>query len=49
MAQPIDLYIIEPFGITEKSEYLHERMGNDEEQDYEGNRDRMENRINHNC
>ena len=31
MAQPIDLYIFEPFGITEKSENLHKRMGNDEE------------------
>ena len=49
MAQAIDLYIFEPFGITEKSENLHERMGNDEEQDYEGNSGRMEDRIDQNC
>ena len=45
MAQPIDPCIFETFEITEKWENLHERMRNDEEQDYEENRDCTENRV----
>ena len=45
MAQPVDPYILETFGITEESKNLHESMGNDEEQYYEENRDRTKNRV----